>query len=90
MEDPVQAIETLCNKVILACAFVSERLRLARVINNSIETYESRRGELMEISHGAQDNLIPPQVAVERLKEVKKNDRDISHRFIDSTLASPQ
>ena len=78
------AIEALCNQVILTCAFLSDRLKLARKVNNSIEAYESQRGNLMEVSHGAQDGRVPPQVASEKLKEVKKNDRDIRlqcHRF---------
>merc|ERR1712059_37856 len=38
----------------------------------------------MEVSHGAQDGIVPPQGASEKLREVKKNDRDIRlqcHRF---------
>ena len=83
-EDPVLAIEALCNQVILTCAFLSERLKLARKVSNSIEAYENQRGNLMEISHGAQDGRISPQTASEKLREVKKNDRDIRlqcHRF---------
>ena len=37
-EDPVLAVETLCNKVILTCAFISAREKLARAVSNSIET----------------------------------------------------
>ena len=48
-EDPVLAVETFCNKVIMACTFLSAREKLARVVNNTIETYESKRGELMAL-----------------------------------------
>ena len=85
------AVETLCNKVIMSCAFISAREKLARVVSNSIETYESETGELMEISHGTLDGKFPPQVASERLKEVKKVDRDIkiqSHKFYSNLPAN--
>ncbi len=71
-DDPVLAIEALCNQVILTCAFLSDRLKLAKNVNNSIEAYESQRGNLMEVSHGAQDGKVPPQVASEKSKEVKR------------------
>ena len=83
-EDPVLAVETLCHKVILTCTFISAREKLARNVGNSIEAYETKRGELMEIAHGSLDGKFPAQVASERLMEVKKTDREIklqSHKF---------
>ena len=76
-EDPVLAVETLCNKVILTYAFISAREKLARTVSNSIETYENKRGELMEIAHSSLDGKFSPQGASERLKEVKKVDIEI-------------
>ena len=71
-EDPVLAVETLCNEVILTCALISAREKLARVVSNSIETYGSKRGELMEISHGTLDGKFPPQVAAEGLNKSRE------------------
>ena len=82
--DSVLAEETLCHKVISACTFISAREKLARNVGNSIEAYEAKRGELMEIAHGSLDGKFPAQVASERLMEVKKTDREIklqSHKF---------
>ena len=68
----------------MSCTFLSAREKLARTVGNTIETYEGKTGELIEIAHGSMDGKFPAQVASERLMEVKRTDREIrlqSHKF---------
>ena len=59
-EDPVLALEALCTKVIQLCTYMATREGLAIDISNSMEQYESRRAEVMEVAHGTVDGKYPP------------------------------